>query len=516
MAPRALSVRLGHLAACAAATTALAACAHSDDYVVVTVDARAAVHDARSLTVTLSNAGAMRSDSFTLQRPTFPVTFSVSAPGRTGELGIAVDATDAIDDRGSIVGHGSATAKVTDATAHVLLDATDFVVNTDYAGDQFPSSDFEAAGFQLAALPDGTWTVAFRDSCPQSACSIFARRFDHTGVPATTQAAAGTNPFVVSARTTDSRSMPAIASSRTSTAAIWDFYDATTSGIACRAIDASGALNADQIADATDAADVASIAPTADDNFIATWKTVLPSSSLDAIRAVLIKPDCTAIGAVQTVAQGASLSDVVHRGSVASSADHVLFAWITNGDLHTRMMSSAGAFTTADTPLVLQTATERIEHARVAAATGGGFVIAARWVQKTGSTGPGRIDLFRISPAGAVVGTPVLVSDRSGSSFNSSESFAMTSRTDGTVLIAWHSCTDPLDDSTCDVFGRIARDTGDFVTDLFPIPTTTAGAQLLPSVVGIPDGFVAVWADGSHLPPDTSMQAVRARIIYPP
>ena len=168
-------------------------------YVVVTVDARPAVHDAASITVALANAGTTRMDTLKLDGKPFPVTFSISAPGRTGDLAITVDASD---QSGVVVGHGGAMTTVTDDTAAIMLDSTDFVVNTDYAGDQFPSEDFEADGFQLAALPDGTWTTAFRDSCMQGACNVFARRFDRTGKPVATQAAAGTNAFVVTARPT--------------------------------------------------------------------------------------------------------------------------------------------------------------------------------------------------------------------------------------------------------------------------------------------------------------------------
>jgi hypothetical protein len=68
----------------------------------------------------------------------------------------------------------------------------------------------------------------------------------------------------------------------------------------------------------------------------------------------------------------------------------------------------------------------------------------------------------------------------------------------------------------CDVFGRILRATGEPVTDVFAIPTTTAGDQILPSVVGLPDGFAAIWSDASAQPPDVAGTSVRARILYPP
>ena len=156
---------------------ALGACG-GDDYLVVTVDAPPAVHDARTLDVSLSNAGSMRTDSLVLGALGFPVTFSISAPGRTGEIAIDVAATDP---GGLVVGRGTASATVGGADLRIVLETTDFVVNTDYAGSQFPSSDFEAAGFQLAAAPGGTWTAVFRDACTADACNMFARRFDAAG-----------------------------------------------------------------------------------------------------------------------------------------------------------------------------------------------------------------------------------------------------------------------------------------------------------------------------------------------
>ncbi|HSR98236.1 MAG TPA: hypothetical protein VLM79_14355, partial [Kofleriaceae bacterium] len=140
---------------------ALGACG-GEDYLVVTVDARPAVRDVRAIDVSLSNAGTMRTDSLALGALGFPVTFSISSPGRTGEIAIDVAATDAT---GLLVGEGKASATVGGADVRIVLETTDFVVNTEYAGSQFPSSDVEAAGFQLAAAPDGTWTAVFRDDC---------------------------------------------------------------------------------------------------------------------------------------------------------------------------------------------------------------------------------------------------------------------------------------------------------------------------------------------------------------
>ena len=141
---------------------ALGACSSSDGFVLVTVAAQPAVHDVASLTVALSNGGTTRMDSLALRDQAFPVTFSISAPGRTGDLAITIDA---LDETGLVVGHGSATTTTVAPDATIALEPTDFVVNTDYANDQFPADDFEASGFQLAALrtargPPRFWTRA--------------------------------------------------------------------------------------------------------------------------------------------------------------------------------------------------------------------------------------------------------------------------------------------------------------------------------------------------------------------
>jgi hypothetical protein len=489
---------------------ALGSCASSDDYVVVTVDARPAVRDAAAIAVTLSNAGSKRTDTLDLRAPTFPVTFSISAPGRTGELAIAIEATT---EAGLVVGRGGATSSVDAAAAKVMLESTDFVVNTDYAGDQFPSGDFEASGFQVAALPDGTWTAAFRDACPSGSCSLFARRFDARGAPVATQAAAGTNAFPVTAKPTDGRSTPAIASGATTTIAVWDAYAGDVGSVACRTLDTGGRISATQTSLAADAADVVSVTAIAGDSFVASWNAIPAGGTENAIRAAFIKPDCTAPAGPITVS---TLPGFAHRSSVASTAGKVLFAWIVGGDLHIRMASTAGVFATGDTVLVAQTATDEIDHARVVAASGGGFAIAVRWSQKATATGTGRIELYRVTSDGALAGATALVTDRSASDFDSSEAFAAASQPDGTLLVAWHTCGALGDDSMCGVFGRILHDTGVPVTDAFAIPTTTLGDQKRPSVAALPGAFVAVWSDASASPPDPDGQAVRARIVYPP
>ncbi|HET7505007.1 MAG TPA: hypothetical protein VFK02_28480 [Kofleriaceae bacterium] len=512
---RSSTCRLARAARATLLAAALAACS-SESYVVVTVEAPPTVHGARALTIGLANGGTTRSDTVPLGDHAFPVTFSVSAPGRTGELGITVDATT---DDGLVVGRGSATSSLSAASATVVLDATDFVVNTDFAGDQFPTEDFEAAGFQLAALPDGTWTAVYRDSCMENACNLFGRRFDATGAPVQTQLAASSNAFVLTTSLTSTDTTPAVASSATTTLAAWDFFSASTGeqGVACRALDPAGRALTDQVAIAAEHADVVAIAAQGSGNFVVSWNSFVSVLDPSAVHAAFVKPDCTlAVPGIQLVSSAGD----AHRASVAASGDQVLFAWVTDGSLHTRLATSAGTFSSSDTTLVSSADTpDEVAHARVAAAPGGGFVIAVRWTPKSLS-GPGRIELLRVDATGNLAGAPTLITDRTAlddmANLDNDRSFALASRADGLVLVAWHTCGDFGDDNLCGVFGRYLRDTGEPASEPFGIPTTTAGDQTLPSVVALPAGFVAMWSDGSSKPPDTLLRSVRARILPPP
>src|SRR5688572_29521657 len=87
----------------------LAGCDEEESYIIVTVDRRPAVHDAATLKVTVSNAGAMYSQDLGIDERMFPLTFSLSAPGRSGELGLAIDA---LDRDGLLVGRGVGATRV--------------------------------------------------------------------------------------------------------------------------------------------------------------------------------------------------------------------------------------------------------------------------------------------------------------------------------------------------------------------------------------------------------------------
>jgi len=205
------------------------------------------------------------------------------------------------------------------------------------------------------------------------------------------------------------------------------------------------------------------------------------------------------------------------RAAVAANGDAILNTWIVDGSAHGRIVTSAGVLSSGDLVLVAKTATLEVDHARPAPGPNGGFVVAARSSQVTG-TGPGKIDLYVVDPTGKVIGAPTLVTDKTASepSFANSDSFAIAHAGDGTVLVAWHACGSEGDGSMCGVFGQYMKDTGNAIGANFVIPTTTDGDQQFPSVVALDQGFAAAWSDASGKAPDIPGKAARARILYPP
>lgn len=486
----------------------LVGCGSDESYLIITVDRRPAVHDVRKLEVTLSNAGSMRTDSLDLGNAQFPLTFSISAPGRAGDLGISIDGLDSM---GTLQGRGTATTALTEDAASVTLDSADFVVNAIYANGQFLSNDFEAVGLQLAALSNGTWTAAFREDC--STCNVLARRFDANGQPVRTELAAGTTQFNVTTTQTTSGSIPAVAASGLTTLVVWDFFDTvgTGQGVACRSINEQGAGTPGQLTISTDAADVVTAAPLSNGNFAVTWQSFI--TSMQVVRSIIVKPDCTTLTAAPITVSTVSGSFGARRSHVASNGTAVMYAWVVDGDVRIRQGANNGTLVGTELVLIPKTASQEVDHVRIAPWQTG-FAVAVRWAAASG-TGPGKIEVYRISTAGLLMGTPILITDKSGSDFASDKAFGIAQRGDGALMVVWHQCeTGP---GSCDVYGRILRPTGVPVGEPYVIATSTGSDQVNPSIVALDNtSFAAAWNDSSGLEPDPSGSAVRARILYPP
>ncbi len=469
-------------------------------YTIVTVDGRPGVHDVNALRVTLSNAGSERADELAFSG-SFPFTFSVSAPEREGDLGIQIDA---LDDNDLVVGQGSTTTAVDAPAASVMLDTTDFVVNTDFGGDQFPSDDFEAHGFQVAADTNGLWTVGYRDTC-STPCNMYARRFDVSGRAATTRIAAGTNAFPVTTELTNGFfSTPAVAVAGQATVVVWGFSEpapSTIDGIGCRSLDVAGNATPNQLEISPEPnAEVVSIVPLSNQNFAVSWDTSMTGT---IIRAAILRADCTVASPAVTVSTVAN----ARKAAVAAhpTANKILYSWIVAGAVRVRIASLTNAFDIPDTEF-LPAGAELAEHVRVAP-LGTGFAIVVRF--------SGHIDLYRTTAAGAVMGSPTIVTTNGGTDFQSTEAFGVTTSPTGKLFVTWHACDTSGDTQGCGVFGRAFNSDGTPASEELIIPTTRVGDQMNPSVAALPnDAFAVVWRDDSAQAPDTSGGAVRARIVY--
>ncbi|HUJ60312.1 MAG TPA: hypothetical protein VLX92_17515 [Kofleriaceae bacterium] len=503
----------------AALVLALVAGCTDEHYLVVTVDARPAVHDATSLAVTLSNGEASRMQSVTLGSHTFPLTFSVSTPNRTGELDLTIEADDAGQ---TAVGLGSASTTIGTAKLDLMLEATDFVVNTDFAMDQFLSENSEANGLQLAVDSNGTWTVGFRDNCNQTnSCNIYGRRFDPRGVAQNTEAAAGTNAFLVTTDETQEFSTPAVTAAGSNTLVMWDADDPTdTNGtlasVACRALDAQGNASASQNALSTDDASSVTVTPLPNGNFAVSWEIFTPQ---DEIHTIIAKPDCTPVN-TSPVKVSTTVGTTLGPGGshVAANGTGVLYAWVTDGDAYVRAGNdTAGLTGTTDIKLLAHSADYEVRAVRLAP-LGSGYALVVRW-GNPGFSGPGKIELFQLTATGALaVPQPTLITDQSQGDFVSgSQAPGIALRaSDGAMLVVWHACDASGSTGSCDVFGQMIRPDGSLSGTSFPLATTTMEDQTAPAAVALPDGsFAAAWNDSSLTPPDTSGLAVRARIIYP-
>lgn len=374
----------------------------------------------------------------------------------------------------------------------------DFIVNTVYAGDQFLTNDFETVGAQLAATNDNNWTVVFRDQC--TTCNLYGRRFDVSGGAVSTTLGGGTGQFQLSAEAASNSSIPAVAASGTTTLAVWD----PPTGVACRSLDAVGNALA-QVTLGTDQADVVTVSPLADGDFVVTWQAFITSAP--AVRAMIVAPDCTTIAGPYTVSASTGATGA-HRAQAAGNGAEVLYAWVVDGSAHFRIGGETGALTGTDVTLVPKSTLE-VAYVRVVP-WGNGFAVAVRLADPSG-VAKGRIELYSVSTAGGILGGPYVVAASTGSDFASNKSFGLTRAYDEILMVTWHDC--PAGAGSCDVFGRWAGFGGP-LGPAFVVPSHSGADQINPSVVAIGSYFVVAWTDASGLAPDTSGLAVRASVIY--
>jgi hypothetical protein len=516
MSPATPSSIFSSMTVVAAAVALLPACTEGGDAMIVTVKVRPAVVGATSLTVELKNGAGLAGDSFELRDREFPVTFSISSPGRRGDLEIQVSAKNA---DGLLVGRGTATIAIEGATGEVLVDSADFVVNTDFADDQYLTDDFEAVGAQLGANPSGEWTASFRQRCTPAACNVFARRFDRHGQPLTSGNAA-TNAFPVNTGRVGVVSSSAAAAGVDKTLLFWETTDTSNApnGVACRAFDRAGEAPDEKAIATESSTDVVVATPLPNGTFAVAWSG-RPTATTDTLnlRTIVVDGACTPLGLQQPV--GTLLPAVGLRQSAiaASGPSSYLIAWRADGAIRARTFGLNGLAASSETTLLTPPAGEEFSMVRVAANNNGYALVAARRAGTKVS-----LELYRVSTSAtadpALVGPSTLITDKLDSIF---EGFSVASHPLGPILVTWHGCgTERGDGEGCGVFGRLIATNGTPFGEAFLIPTTTELDQTDASAIPLlgDDGaslFVVAWNDASTSPPDMGGLAVRARILYP-
>lgn len=482
---------------------------------IVTVKVRPAVVGASSLTVELKNGAGLAGDSFELRGREFPVTFSISSPGRRGDLEIKVSAKN---DQDILVGRGTATLPIEGATGEVLVDSADFVVNSDYPSDQYLTDDFEAVGNQLSANAAGEWIASFRQRCTPSSCNVYARRFDRNGQPLTSGTAL-TNAFTANTGRVGAVSSSAAAAGTDKTLLFWESTDVNNvaDGVACRAFDRVGNAPNEKRLVTESSTDVVVATPLPNGTFAVAWSGRPTTADTLNIRTMVVDADCTSLGALQPV--GTLLPAIGLRQSsiAASGTSSYLIAWRADGTIRARTFGLGGLPATAETTLLTPVAGEEFSMVRVAANNNGYAMVVAHRVGTKVS-----LELYRVSAsataAPALVGAPTLITDKVDSIF---EGFSVASHPLGPILVTWHGCgTERGDGEGCGVFGRLIATNGTPFGDAFLIPTTTALDQTDASAIPLvgEDGaslFVVSWSDASTSAPDMGGLSVRARILYP-
>lgn len=485
-------------------------------YTVVTVEARPAVTGVRTLEIALANASSTQTESFVVDGRTFPVTFSVSTGDRTGDLAITVDA---IDGTGTRIARGDATAPITaggDAT--VLLEPTDFLVNTTFVGDQALAFRPEAGGRQIAVSPAGVATIGWSDSCQiVGRCDVFGRRFDPTGHPLTTTLAAGPGEFIIN-RTDGTGFEPTLATNAAGhTLAVWSTGDEL---LAVALDDEGAALTAIETVLATGTLpSTPAVIAVPDGRFIVAWTERAATGGQFVVRARYVGPDGRPALNPVTVSEAAfTVSTTVLTESnppaLAWLGDglSMAVAWRTGSSIRGRVYTSTGTpRVTTDSLFATRPASDTVGEPQLASIAGDVALLYPR-ATTSGDADAGQLVLRRLSPAGLVVGTDAVVTDTVEPG---PAALASTAAESGTLAIAWTTCGADADGDSCAV--RLRR----YDASLAPLGPSriansiTAGAQAEPSLAILPDGSIlAAWTDGSSTAPDRDGTAIRARIIY--
>jgi hypothetical protein len=502
------------------------ACSGDDPTVVfVTVQARPSVGPADVMKVAISNAGGNTDETFSISGRTFPLTFTVTPEGRTGEISIAIS-TETSDEL--LVASGSGAALIEPGVrvnATITLDPADFVVNTAVAGSQRLTFTNEENDSQLYAADDGRFAVTFEDDCGMlNRCDIFARLFDEDGRPEVNQTSLNDHAFIANLVSDQFRIAPSIAVGETSMFVVWE----GDGGIKGVVLDRDGAhQRTTEIEVSTDSNAfpfTANVAPLPSGEFVAVWSESAEIGSGNQIRARFFD----AAGApANNPFTGNNLDFPISTTqdvfaiapTVAATGDSRGFvvAWRAGNDVFARFYSSQGvALTGAEINLTNNNSGAQVLAPHLVMSEGQAVISWGVKDDTVPELANGVLRLARFSTPAASRASAIVTIENEVPGFAdaSAAAPALAALAGGQLAVVWHSSARTDDDGSA-IWYRVHRRGGLPLGDPIQVNTTTAGTQEAPSAVPLPGAVAVAWTDGSGALPDQSGKAVRARLLYP-
>jgi len=510
-------------AALAIATRLLASWGCNDEkptVVVVTVDARPSVFGVTRLEATVFNQEASASDTFELDELDFPVSFSVTPTNREGTLRVEVRGVDETDITRAT---GVATAEIVPQSrvdVDLLLEPSDFVVNTSVAGTQKLTFVSERTGRQVAVAPDDSFLVTFVNDCTTlGRCDVFARLFHPDSSPAANDITNDSNEFIANL-SDEFAAIPAVAISDSAIFVAWE-TNSDVRGVALT-LQAGHVGFSETIISTTDEwHSDPSVAALGSGDFVVVWSETDTTAGGNVIRGRLL----TAAGDPRTnpitydnndfpvsTATGASyqLPSVVGTGQSSGFA----VVWRDDNNLFARFFDSTGAPQNAG-DVALTTHDTGAEVFGPNVAWWNASVVVVWGIRDLSSSlyADGAYVLRRFLPESGDPETPVrILSPTTNDRFSAPDVAVHES---GTIGATWHHCGSSGDGSGCGVFFQALRPSGLPIGAPRVANSTTLGDQTGPSIAARSDGFLLAWSDASEQPPDTVDGSVRARLLFP-
>ncbi|MCG8422890.1 MAG: hypothetical protein MJE77_33710 [Proteobacteria bacterium] len=524
-----IAVLVNALLASAAALTAAGCSGDSFTVVLVKTEARSSMRPANLLEVSGSNGEDTFTEQFDIQNREFPLTFTVTPSGRTGDISFEIRAVDSTGDQDLLRGQGSGRATIVEngrVDVEVMLEPVDFVVNSSVDGSQALTFEPESNGKQVAVLPDGSFLIAFLNDCANlGLCDVHARLFAADTQPARNGISGDSSEFTANQLLSQNQiGSPVTAAGQSSVLIAW----ASNGQIRGTLLDTNGAPIATDIAisDSRNTAKSPHAAALASGQFVVVWREDIAIDQRTIVARLVesngtLSPD----GVFTTKVDDSERDESPIVASTRSGRGFVVI-WHDASNVFGQFFDSTGTAINTEQNLTKYESDELTVYGPHVAWVGDAAMLIWGVYGDEATFEKGRLLMRRFGPDGNTDGAESVILTATDDSFAKP---AMVSRNDGVVAVAWHSCEGRGDDSGCGVFVRFAYPSGLPIGRNLRANTTTSGDQKDASIATADiamaaaddaiaaksGGFVVAWNDRSDTEPNESNGAVRARMVYP-